>query len=129
MSSSLEALGEPRLFVEAAMDTPYGRTTFAYRGNGTSRTLVITDPHGERERVEYGQALGIPRFATDVPKGDILTRGKYHDFRNTAYWDKQTYKEYGRNIRKAEVSHWLHTKGNKTSGLLETFKKPLENRI
>ncbi len=112
-----------------AMDTPYGRTTFAYSGNGTSRTLVITDPHGEKERVEYGQSLGVPRFVSDVPKGNILTRDKYHEYRNTAYWDKQTYRDYGRDITKAEVSHWLHTKANKTSGLLETFKKPLENRI
>ncbi len=112
-----------------AMHTPYGKTTFSYHGNGTSRTLVITDPMGEQERVEYGQALGISRYVNDVPKGDILTNHKWHDFRNTAYWDKQTYRDYGRDITKAEVSHWLHTQANKTSGLLETFKKPLENRI
>jgi RHS repeat-associated protein len=112
-----------------ALTTPYGKTTFAYTGNGTSRTLLITDPYGEKERVEFGQALGIPRVVHDVPKGDILTRPTYHDFRNTAYWGKQTYKDYGRAIGKAEISHWLHTIDNKTSGLLETFKKPLENRI
>ncbi len=112
-----------------ALDTPYGRTRFAYRGDGTSRTLVITDPLGAQERVEYGQALGIPRFVRDAPSGDILTRNKWHDFRNTAYWDKQTYRDHGRDVTKAEVSHWLHTSANQTSGLLETFKKPLENRI
>ncbi|HIE56441.1 MAG TPA: hypothetical protein EYP90_14945, partial [Chromatiaceae bacterium] len=112
-----------------ALTTPYGETTFAASGDGTSRTLVITDPHGEQERIEYGQALGIPGSVPDQPAGDIRTINRYHNYRNTAYWDKQTYKDYGRNITKAEVSHWLHTIDNKTSGLLETFKKPLENRI
>ncbi|MCK4842727.1 MAG: hypothetical protein KAT04_12730, partial [Methylococcales bacterium] len=112
-----------------ALNTPYGETTFAYTGNGTSRTLIITDPYGEQERVEYGQALGIPRVATDIPAGNILVHNNYHNYRNTAYWDKQTYKDYGRNITKAEVSHWLHTIDSKTGGLLETFKKPLENRV
>nr|WP_305907736.1 RHS repeat-associated core domain-containing protein [Methylomarinum sp. Ch1-1]MDP4520512.1 RHS repeat-associated core domain-containing protein [Methylomarinum sp. Ch1-1] len=111
------------------MTTPYGDTRFAYSGNGTSRTLIVTDPYGEQERIEYGQSLGIPRYVSDQPRGDIKTLNNYHHYRNTAYWDKQTYKDYGRNLSKAEVSHWLHTPDSKTSGLLETFKKPLEHRV
>jgi YD repeat-containing protein len=112
-----------------ALTTPYGKTTFAYTGNGVSRMLIITDPYGETERIEFGQSLGIPGSVPDRPTGDILTRNAYHNYRNTAYWNKQTYKDYGRNINKAELSHWLHMPDNKTSGLLETFKKPLENRV
>jgi len=111
------------------MTTPYGDTRFAYNGNGTSRTLIVTDPYGEQERIEYGQSLGLSGSVPDRPTGNILTLNAYHNYRNTAYWDKQTYKDYGRNMSKAEISHWLHTPDSKTSGLLETFKKPLEHRV
>ncbi|RLA50747.1 MAG: hypothetical protein DRR42_12260 [Gammaproteobacteria bacterium] len=112
-----------------ALNTPYGETAFAYTGSSTSRTLTITDPYGEQEHIVYGHRLGISSSVSGVPSGDILTRNRYHNYRNTAYWDKQTYKDYGPNISKAEVSHWLHTTNKQSSGLFETFKKPLENRI
>ncbi|RLA44686.1 MAG: hypothetical protein DRR06_09070 [Gammaproteobacteria bacterium] len=101
-----------------ALNTPYGATTFAYSGNGTSRTLLITDPHGENERIVSGHRLGISSSVADVPSGDILVRNRYHNYRNSAYWDKQTYKDFGSIISKAQISHWLHTIDNKTSGLI-----------
>ena len=75
------------------MATPYGTTTFAYGGDGTSRWLQATDPLGHTERLEFQQqAPGIPFSdpAATVPQGIVAPFNVYLNGRDTFYWDAST---------------------------------------
>lgn len=114
-----------------ALTTPYGVTKFTKGENGTTRSLEILYPDGERERVEFDQNLRIP--ASDppesVPRG-MATRNELLAYRNTYHWDRQgcayAYGDYS----KARVYHWLHSTDLQSPvGILESFKEPLESRV
>lgn len=51
--------------------------------------------------------------------------------RNCYEWDKKEYVDgnQGTDFSKATVYHFLHTSNNYTSSVLESYKKPLENRV
>jgi len=109
------------------LKTPYGETQFAFGQSGTTRWLTATDPLGKTERVEFRHnANGLPFSSPIVPS--INTFNKYLNSRNTYYWNKQTYQDFGPDVQKARIKHWLH-KGSTTSGVLESRKQPLENRV
>jgi RHS repeat-associated protein len=125
-----------------SMTTPYGTTTFV-RGDsttdpnlGTTRWLEVTDPIGNKERTEYrnGGAPGIADSEPVVPAGMPVTN-QYLVWRNSYYWDKAAYaaaKQAGGTFdyTKAHLYHWLHEADiNVASGILESTKKPLENRV
>ena len=114
-----------------AMTTPYGTTKFVYGENGSTRWLNVTDPQGNTERTEYGHnAPGIPFSETIVPSG-INTFNAYINARNTFYWNKTAYKLAAGDYTRAEIKHFLHlaTNTNLTDGVLESVKRPLENRV
>lgn len=114
-----------------AMTTPYGTTRFAYGQSGTTRWLEITDPKGEKERVEYRHgAPGIPFSDSPVPAGMKLFNS-YINGRNTFYWDKEAMKRAPGDYTQARIRHWYHLRTNSrhTTGVLESVKNPLENRI
>jgi RHS repeat-associated protein len=112
------------------MTTPYGRTAFWYQEEGRRRWLEATDPMGATEHVEfYPQAPSIPFSDPVAPTGlQIINQGLY--WRNSFYWNKRAWALYPGDYTKATIYHWLHgIDGSMTSRLLESMKKPLENRI
>lgn len=114
-----------------AMTTPYGTTRFAYGESGTTRWLEITDPKGEKERVEFRHgAPGIPFSESPVPSG-MNVFNRYINGRNTFYWDKEAMKRAPGDYTKARIRHWYHLRinGRLTTGVLESIKEPLERRV
>jgi RHS repeat-associated protein len=116
-----------------AMVTPYGTTSFAKGESGTTRSLETTYPDGTRDRVEFNQSTtnGIPASvpANQVP-GGMATANEYICFRNTYYWSRTAYAKTYPDYTKARIYHWLHTPDlTSASGILESTKEPLENRV
>ncbi len=117
-----------------ALTTPYGTTNFSYGQNGNSLYLQATDPLGYTERVEYIQgAPGIPFSdpSNTVPVGIIAPFNEYLNDRDTYYWDKHAYAVAAGNYTQARNKHWVHLASNTnvTGGVIESIKRPLENRI
>jgi len=114
------------------LTTPYGTTTFTNWESGVNRVLVVTDPLGNQERVEFKHsATGIATSdsAGTVPAG-VNTHNDSLDYRNTFYWDKRAMKLYPGDYTRAVIKHWLHTENTAVvSGILESEKLPLENRV
>ena len=119
-----------------SLHTAYGTTTFAYgtgTGFGPSRFLEVTDPLGQKERVEYRQAA--PGIASEgTPPAGIYTfnfeGSMYLHGRNTFYWDKHALPIARGDYTKARMKHWLHGQsGVSTSAVVESVKYPLEGRI
>src|SRR5947209_4596007 len=59
----------------------------------------------------------------------MSTANIYHIYRNSFYWDRKAYAEAAGDYTKAHLYHWLHFSGGVCSGILESEKAPLENRI
>jgi RHS repeat-associated protein len=117
-----------------ALTTPYGTTNFVYGQNGNSLYLQATDPLGYTERVEYMQ--GAPGIAfsdpsNTVPVGIVNPFNEYLNDRDTFYWDKHAYAVAQGNYTQARNRHWVHLASNTnvTGGVVESIKRPLENRI
>ncbi|UTW11525.1 RHS repeat-associated core domain-containing protein [Marinobacterium rhizophilum] len=114
-----------------AMNTPYGTTAFSYGENGTTRWVEITDPLGEKERVEFAHgASGIPFSDSPTPEGMNLFN-RYINGRNTFYWDKEAMRRAAGDYTQARIRHWYHLRSNtaNTASVLESVKDPLERRI
>jgi RHS repeat-associated protein len=115
------------------LTTPYGVTRFTKGENGTTRSLEISYPDGERERVEFNQSegLGIPQSdpPATVPAG-MTTRNEFLSFRNTYHWDRQRCAYAYGDYTKASIYHWLHSADLRSPiGILESTKAPLEGRV
>ena len=124
-----------------SLTTPYGTSTFTFGDVTTDPTMGVaawleaTDPYGDTERAEFRHnAPGIPYSEGIVPQ-TIPTFNAYINARNTYYWDKKTYQEAKASdgsfdYTKAKIFHFLHsTDTNVCSGILESTKQPLENRV
>jgi RHS repeat-associated protein len=112
-----------------SMITPYGTTSYQRGGVGRQSWLVTTYPDGAQDRVEYNEtSLTYQDPGALVPQG-MYCQNSYLIYRNTFYWDRQAYKEGAGDYTKAQLYHWLHLNGNETSGVLESTKAPLENRV
>jgi RHS repeat-associated protein len=132
------------------MTTPYGTTLFDLGEVGPTappvgayRWAEITDPMNLVERIEFrhdngGSVTGIP--FSDPPSTvppDFASGNTYQYYRNTFVWDKLAYENVNRppsqpsDFAAAHIYHWLHEGAgtNNTSGLLESEKPALENRI
>jgi RHS repeat-associated protein len=115
------------------LETPYGATTFASGDDGKVRWLEATDAHGDKVRAEFNQSAstGIPFSEPGnlVPEW-MFTRNLVIYGRNTFYWDKKAMREAPEDHSKARIYHWLHGDDEvSASGVLESFKEPLENRV
>ncbi len=116
--------------------TPYGTTAFqqgSHRGVNRANWVEITHPNGEKERVEYSEELNLPWSEPlgIVPKG-VPVRNYVLWARNTCHWDRKAYAEgYAKlDYTKARIYHWLHGQDYATaSGILESYKNPLEHRV
>jgi YD repeat-containing protein len=125
-----------------AMTTPYGVTSFdmgdvpGQAGGSSWRWLQVTDPAGQRERIEFLHAAdGIANSTTDpVPLGVL---NQYLHYRNTFYWDRKAMLTFDpadadRYRQASVVFHWLHD-GTGPSALaasvLESFQALGERRV
>ena len=81
------------------------------------------------ERIEYRNlTTAIPSSEAVVPVG--YSNNTYLRYRNTFYWDKRAWAQAPGDYTKARIFHWLHTQSqSQTAGVLESEKKPLENRV
>jgi YD repeat-containing protein len=112
--------------------TPYGTTVFeageTAEGFDHMRWCETTDPQGAKERVEmWRNKVG---FGAGEPAPTGFT-SVYLNFRNTFFWNKKQMMEGAGDYSKATVYHWLHSYNgyDGTSGIKESMKQPLENRV
>lgn len=116
-----------------------------------NRWITVTDPDGEKERVEFRHSApsipnaepslaenGVPGYTTLYPakfhSGGALHVNAFLQFRNTFYWNKEAMKQMGGSLdyTKAHLTHWVHrndTPTGTTGGAIESEKPPNENRI
>ena len=115
------------------LTTPYGVTNFTKSENGTTRSLEILYPDGERERVEFNQGTGLGIPNSDPPQsvpGGMATRNEFLTARNTYHWDRQACAHAEGDYTKARLYHWLHSVDLRSPvGILESVKQPLEGRV
>jgi RHS repeat-associated protein len=119
-----------------SLTTPYGTTRFLWN-TPRARNVVfeITDPHGARERIEYSEDslvnLPFAEVYAMVPQG-MPTWNRFLYSRNTYYWSKSAFAlGFATNdYSKARIYHFAHDFNiNAASGLLESRKEALENRV
>jgi RHS repeat-associated protein len=130
------------------LTTPYGPTLFAtglmgYPNQSTDgvqrdRWIQVTDPLGGKERVEYYPNCDAPHY---LSHGEPVHPPGFEPpwaplcYRNTFYWDKLAMAAMEHlppgtvDYSKARIFHWLHDPAGRNSGILESKKAPLENRI
>lgn len=121
----------------AEYTTPYGATIFDYPSqNGEDdvvRAVVITDPEGQKERLEYNQvAFSIPGETVPTSVGAAAGSHLYDDL-NTFYWDKramETAVQTDGSVDRSEavLYHWMLATSQQASSVLHSVKRPLENR-
>ena len=115
------------------LTTPYGVTQFTNAENGTTRSMEILYPDGNRERVEFNQSTTLGIAGSDPPQtvpSGMATTNEYLYYRNTYYWDKQGCAYAYGDYTKARIYHWLHSTDLQSPvGILESTKAPLEGRV
>ncbi len=103
------------------LTTPYGQTRCEMSSLGSWRWIEITDPLGNKERVEYHNNVVQSDLPVESPPVHL------REYRNTFYWSKKTTQ---RDYAAATIFHWLHTRdGAQTAGTLESEKRPNEARV
>lgn len=113
-----------------AMTTPYGTETYAYGEVGTTRWLDMTDPQGDKQRVEFRHsAPGIPSADPAAVVPSVGFWNAYLNARNTFFWDKKAWKMFPGDYTKADITHFVHTASGAASYVIESTKKPYENRV
>jgi RHS repeat-associated protein len=116
-----------------SLTTPYGMSSFSLSyGNGVNRSAEITYPDGSRDRVEFNPAapgFGDADPASTVPLGMPTIFDHYLGYRNTFYWSRNACATSYGDYSKARLFHWLHAAVGVCSGILESTKEPLENRV
>ena len=115
------------------LTTPYGVTQFTNAESGTTRSMEILYPDGNRERAEFNQSTNLGIAGSDPPEtvpAGMATTNEFLEFRNTYYWDQQGCAYAYGDHTKARIYHWLHsTDMHSPVGILESTKAPLEGRV
>ncbi len=124
------------------LTTPYGTTSFKISpiyiapggSHNISRFIEITDPNGDRERIEYadGSAItGLPYIAEGPLPDSSVNKSPYSNpYRNTFYWDKLQMKEGAGDYTKAHRYHWTMGSGTDlATDVVAREKSPLEDTI
>nr|WP_211209831.1 RHS repeat-associated core domain-containing protein [Uliginosibacterium gangwonense] len=123
-----------------SMTTPYGTTKFSTNYDAQTprnRWMVITDPLGQSERIEFNPnaVANLVYSEGTVPSASPALYNGWFNYRNTFYWDKNAVAQgLGSDYTKAKITHWAHDAyhyngASRTSGVIENTKAPLENRI
>ena len=117
------------------LTTPYGTTTFTSRDITTdpslaeSRVIEVVDTEGRKCRVQsapFVTAGSEPEAPVGMPDTN-----QFLNFRNTFYWEPQQL-DANPVFTKATIFHFLHVQNptnRARSRVLESMKKPLENRV
>jgi RHS repeat-associated protein len=120
----------------SSLTTPYGTSTFAYGEEGTGRWLELTDPQGDKERLEYPPYFtnatfpnAHPGFPNSAAPTGMTT--SYWTHTVTYYWDKKAMREAPRKPESAKQYSWLMSKfsANTASGTLGAEKRAFENPV
>jgi RHS repeat-associated protein len=123
------------------LTTPYGQTTFTTEEGAGYRILEITDPQGDKQRVEYRDEVSttlVSATETHAPSGTGLTfnnsnLNKYNSF----YWDRKAMKHAeieGNSLtsaafyQKARITHWALGPNGIAGHIASSRKAPLQNR-
>jgi RHS repeat-associated protein len=122
----------------ANMATPYGKTFFTTLDSTNSdgrpyRVVQSQYPDGSSEKVLYSQStntgISLSEPSATVPVGMTVLNGNLQ-YRNTYYWSRTAQASSSSTPTKARIYHWLHNpSGGPASGILESTKEPLENRV
>lgn len=135
--------------VVTSMTTLYGTTTFTYGDNNVTssptndptlpplsaiRWLQATDPQGGTERLEFwgdsNPAISDTDPAITIPSNIPAGNNVFLSDRNAFYWSKKAFMDAPGDYTQAKLTHFLHTSdGNCVSGVIESQKMPLENRV
>jgi RHS repeat-associated protein len=129
---------DPTDFV-TSMTTLYGTTTFSNLLGPMSwdRTITVTDPEGDRERVQYVEPIKVPDSGTPVPsvinvRGSNITflaENARMIFRNSFYWSKKAMRDAPDDIKSAVNYRWYTDSSYLITPILEAVKQPLEERV
>lgn len=129
-----------------AFTTPYGTWTINWgtvpntTGNVNGLFLEVTDPYGDKERVEqfdanttqYNPSASelLAPSSVNVDGQSVAFYPKNNDlnWRNTFYWDKQQMRYHAGDYSKAVVYNWL-AESNTITGVLGSMKQPEEGRV
>jgi len=123
-----------------SMTTPYGPTTFTKILDPTyswNRTVVVTDPLGQREQVQFVEPVNVPDSGPALPTS-IAVRGTNVSFfadnarlslRNSYYWSKKAMSEAGNAISAARNYRWFTDVNYLVTPVLEAIKEPFEERV
>jgi RHS repeat-associated protein len=135
-------------FIES-MTTPYGTTRFSTglldkpnpadpsKRIQLNRWVEAENPLGDRERIEYSHLYPVlPEPVSAIPDHPDFRVGDvnyFMQYRNTFFWDKLAMREAAGDPARATIYHWLHVGSGdgagKTAPVLESMKRPLENRV
>jgi RHS repeat-associated protein len=118
------------------LTTPYGATNFTYTtssnvANGNISSLLATGPGGAQERLdtlEISTTTPDSDPQTSVPTGMPCTN-LYLSDRNSYFWDRKAMHDAPGDYSQAFVTHFLHLSSTVESGIVESTKAPLENRV
>ncbi|MFD2257697.1 RHS repeat-associated core domain-containing protein [Luteolibacter algae] len=126
--------------------TPYGTWDVEWgtvpnnTGNVDGLFLEVTDPYGDKERVEQFDAdttqynpssdetLAPGSVSVDGQTVSFLPKNNDLNWRNTFYWDKQQMRYHPGKHDKAVVYNWLAI-NNTITGVLGSMKQPAESRV
>ena len=119
-----------------SLTTPYGTTTFTYTANsngtnGNVTSLLATEPGGAQQRLD---AVEISTATPDAEPGALVpvgmpTENTYLEYRNSYYWGRKAMHDAAGDYKQATLTHFCHLSNDVESGIVESEKEPLENRV
>ena len=114
------------------LTTGYGVTSFAVGAINNNSFVEVTEPNGEKQRVETGNGttpgIAFSEPAAKLPTG-LLLFNAYLDGRDAYFWDRKAMAEARGDYTRARLYHFMHQDLNTRSPILESIKEPLENRV
>jgi RHS repeat-associated protein len=123
----------------ATMTTPYGTNNFAKVQGSYSwdRTVTVTDPQGDQERVQYIEPIEIPGNEPPLPTNIVVAgvnvpfvaeTGRLQ-FRNSFYWSKEAMKVAPGDTSAARNYRWFTDVNYLVTPVLEATKESFESRV
>ena len=145
LASSTDVLGLTSSYVYdgseflTSLTTPYGTTTFlkVNGSNSWDRTVTVTDPQGDSERVQYVEPIDVPGNEPPLPAtinvggtnvSFIAETGRLQ-FRNSFYWSKKAMKEAPGDYSVAQNYRWFTDSNYLVTPIVESIKEPFEGRV
>ena len=125
-----------------SLTTPYGPTSFERKtltvGESGTRWLEITDPQGDKERIEFGDPGPEIPGIHQVPESVTIDGEKIFlfaesenrlQYRNSYHWTKEAMHKAPLDYSAAKNYRWLTDTDWVVTNVLEAVKEPLEERV